>query len=157
MTAATREDRELDQRVAIEIMGWGWMTSAPAHTQVLPFKRWLVPPEEYGDWGHVRPADLSLPEEEPWWLDDARRLPAELKRVPHFSTDITAAWPVVEKMERNGYEYEIHGKTRGYYVWFHRKYEGGRSAHPCETIPLAICLAALAARSRLINSWRLAK
>jgi hypothetical protein len=65
----TREaGRELDERVAIEVFGWGWMRALTP--VVLPPHRWLVPPDELGDWGHVRRADMTEPKEDLWWLRD---------------------------------------------------------------------------------------
>lgn len=55
--------------------------------------------------------------------------------LPHFSTDIAAAWEVVEKMRREGYIFDI--EIRKDYV--------GVNCEHCESAPLAICLAALRA------------
>jgi hypothetical protein len=144
--------RELDQRVAIEVMGWGWMTGTSG--DVLPFKRWLVPPEEVGDWGNDHPADLSLPQEEPWWLDtDPRNHPSDRRLVPHYSTDIAAAWLVVEKLQGAGdplkdWFLTLQWSGAEWTATFDRNpdvFEAHEVYAREASVPLAICRAALAA------------
>ena len=74
---------------------------------------------------------------------------AHLEWPPHYSTDITTAWKVLEKMQDNGwfwnidYDYDelVAGFGKG------RDSEGDLSWHyeQAETTPHAICLAALKA------------
>jgi hypothetical protein len=63
-----------------------------------------------------------------------------LDTLPHYSTDIAAAWEVVEKMKKN-YGFEL--------SWFRtiKKWKVciGLTSVATDTIPHSICLAALAA------------
>lgn len=63
--------------------------------------------------------------------------------IPHYSTDIAAAWDVVEKLKIKGFDFVLHWKTAWECIfWFGRDkwFESN-----CETAPRAICLAALKA------------
>lgn len=57
---------------------------------------------------------------------------------PEYSTDIAAAWQVVEKMQETC-EVSIEQKGTGWKVYFDAEWRGA------ETVPHAICLAALEA------------
>lgn len=65
--------------------------------------------------------------------------------VPHYSTDIAAAWEVVEKMDCRTIEITKHANS--YQCVFAYK-EYGRFFYEleCDTAPMAICLAALKAK-----------
>ena len=70
-------------------------------------------------------------------------------RLPHYSTDISAAWKVVEKMlESNGvYDFGCcnrYGET--FSSWFYPNADESYTCSFDKTAPMAICLAALAAR-----------
>lgn len=110
--------RELDARIAIEIMGWARLAT-PFNTE----QAVIVPP----GW-----TDLSAKR----WLGHPL-----LELVPPYSTDIAAAWPVAEKLRETHGEVWIRSTESGW--WNCRIAETGvnRSA---PTAPEAICLAALA-------------
>lgn len=65
----------------------------------------------------------------------------------HYSTDISAAWEVVEKLSRNGcYGFDLGWTSSTNGKPWHATFAGGRDAHAwAETAPHAICLAALKA------------
>lgn len=72
--------------------------------------------------------------------------------IPHYSTDIAAAWQVVEKLrERSFYSSytDLSLDTgKGWYSWHfhdHRPLSAYSSDATASTVPLAICLAALKA------------
>ena len=67
-----------------------------------------------------------------------------------YSTDLGAAWRVIEHLMRQGYRYVIHGNSQGdgqHWVRFER--QNWSESHPvaqggpCASLPLAICQAAL--------------
>ena len=66
-----------------------------------------------------------------------------------YSTSIADAWLVVEKMEHDGFEVElIYAPSNGWSVTFEKGGQFGgsyRNDHQPVTVPLAICIAALAA------------
>ena len=70
----------------------------------------------------------------------------EYNRLPHFSTDIAAAWEVVEKL-RPRFEFNAFVYENGVRVAFWKKRTCGEIAGFCvaDEIPHAICLAALKA------------
>jgi hypothetical protein len=142
--------RELDALVAEKVMGWGWMTHD--QPQVLPRRRWLVPPEEVGDWGHVHPASLDLPPEEPWWLTGEPSPPADMQVVPHYSADWTGAALVIGRLIAGSLDtFGLHCMD-GRWVASFRLADRGRDPYDdaegrgeASTAPHAICRAALAA------------
>ena len=143
--------RDLDVRVA-EAMGWRWDDDWEC----------LIPPEQ-----KAKPAEMWTD-----WLDngdgDEYREPVKANTVsgivyngnftkihlPEFSTDISAAWQVVEWMKAHGYTYCLSGEEDGSAgMWFgkpewftddlyqSRTLPWGRAG----TAPEAICLAFLTA------------
>lgn len=64
--------------------------------------------------------------------------------VPDYSTNIAAAWEIVEKMIEEGYDWELYSfKTAPEYHW--RVFCRGFGSYEA-TAPLGICLAALKAK-----------
>jgi len=63
--------------------------------------------------------------------------------VAEYSTDIAAAWQVVEKLRSDGFEVELEGDSTGWHCLFLDYPEAGRAE--AQSPPLAICLAALEA------------
>jgi hypothetical protein len=68
---------------------------------------------------------------------------------PHYSTDITAAWEVVEKLDLLG-EWELWRHTDPYtkepkWIVGRADYEQGETYAVADTAPLVLCLAALKA------------
>ena len=83
----------------------------------------------------------------------------EIGRIPRFSTDIAAAWQVVEKLRQSRICLDVTTRLESYYVSanlvddaageFRSGYFSKRIADGiADTAPLAICRAALAAQSR---------
>ena len=66
--------------------------------------------------------------------------------VRHYSTSITTAWEVVEKLRPGAFHMEYRSDVDDYYVYFvHRRNKGSAFA---DTAPLAICRASLLVASR---------
>lgn len=112
--------RELDALVAERVMGW-MSVGLRARYGMLA-----------ADWrGH----------------DPLSRVGPEFEcAVPHYSTDIAAAWQVVEKVQASGHRVCLYRQWNGQYhcvfgTAFAPNFPGERHA---DTAPLAICLAALA-------------
>lgn len=73
-----------------------------------------------------------------------------VNEIPHYSTDIAAAWQVVEHLMRQDYRYVLRGNFEGNGLhWCGFDEEGWADLNPlwqsplCESLPLAICRAAL--------------
>jgi len=152
--------RELDALVAEKVMSWARVGedfhTSPAHRPSLDFPGRII-----DDWDSKGPHDYLVP---PGLIGNRARDRVAFcgcegdARLPYFSTDIAAAWQVVEhlrasldgnewtgefKLFFNGCEYE--------YWWsFSRTtaeglYETSKEAGVADTAPHAICLAALKA------------
>lgn len=68
----------------------------------------------------------------------------DLIRVPHFSTNMAAAWRVAEKLRREGWSMVAGGNHVGWSIAF--SLEGGDPGSGSNAaMPLAICIAALKA------------
>lgn len=114
--------RELDALIAEKVMGWNKFTSHP---------------EGWTDVG-----------EGPWFI-----IPGEIKceavrsdEIPAYSTDIAAAWEVVEKMRVDGFNFQIHNVNEqvNWVALFWKKGTVGDPYLAVEVFaPHAICLAAL--------------
>jgi len=111
--------RELDTRIAIKVMGW---TRVERSTTGIAY-----PPRPSG-------------------FDPARHA---YHSVPHYSTDIAAAWLVVERMKDNGCSLQLHweaGRSRQWVADFVEESDEEFTGEQLgDTAPLAICRAALAA------------
>jgi hypothetical protein len=72
-----------------------------------------------------------------------------IRHLPHYSTDIKAAWEVVEKFHKDGYDPCVNfGSTFHVDEWHACFYKGGHYYDAyADTAPLAICRAALLAVS----------
>jgi hypothetical protein len=121
--------RELDIEVAEKIFGFQWMV-----TESMP-DRFLVGPDEtyFLAQAGCKPAPIDSP---------IAYRPYET--VPHFSTDIAAAWTVVEHMAKDGWYYEILNSGDEVYVIFCQDPEDPYSGS-ASTASEAICKAAIAA------------
>lgn len=68
---------------------------------------------------------------------------------PLYSTDIAAAWQVVEKLRADGYEVQVAAepdpRVSAYHCEIARLSDSGSTVEFDDTAPLAICRAALAA------------
>lgn len=128
--------RELDRRVAEQIMGWVWGEQIhPLTDQVR--QRWIVPPRALDKGGMRRPdyqvAGLETPNAPNWDC-----------MLPAYSSDIAAAWLVVEqvgaRLDCSLSQMPMH---EGRKLWGCMFGTSGGALE--ETAPLAICRAALAA------------
>jgi hypothetical protein len=124
------EGRELDAAIAERLFGWKWLeveSSAGGLVRIFRHPELFV----YGAWG---------PKEEPINYYDT---------LPHYSTDIAAAWLVVEKMqEKRNCLSLTYGIFSGDFVFewkaeFRMVPKDGIAW--ADTAPLAICRAALLA------------
>lgn len=123
-----RERRELDAQVAEHVMGWVWWVSGDTGQRAIfadDYRPFWFTQRASGDEPLCRDHDAS---------------------VPHYSTDIKEAWAVVEKMQANGWAFEYQNIHMHDAVFSLRRGNRARvHADDCETAPLAICHAALAA------------
>jgi hypothetical protein len=123
--------RQLDALVAEKVMGWKCDNVAHESTEV----RWIGDKTEvqHSGWENKCEGFGSL-------------CPAHL---PYYSTDIAAAWDVVEKLSRDVCTVEIksHRRTMGWTCFTRMPSDEGISPIRIQatTAPHAICLAALAA------------
>ncbi len=83
-----------------------------------------------------------------WYRADGSGCGAE--NIPHYSTDISVAWQVVEKMCANNYSFDAGSwenmdDGNNWYACFEHSTEVYRPSTPAPTMPLAICRASLAA------------
>lgn len=72
-----------------------------------------------------------------------------LYEIPSYSTDIAAAWEVVEKMLSLGFFYTVHGQEKEQYASFLEEGPTKRFPKPSMTkdsVAHAICLAAIKAK-----------
>lgn len=155
--------RELDERIAVDVMGWLWKRDQdyyisgygrddkPIRQNRGPAYRFLVAPDSMYAELPAANGDEQVRHRIP------RALPPEF---PHYSTATAAAWLVVEKMttEAEGWERWSFGlffdsdpkqwSARFAFMMMDARgereyplYEGEADA---DTVPMAICLAALA-------------
>jgi hypothetical protein len=66
------------------------------------------------------------------------------QEIPHYSTDIAAAWEVVEKMRINDWEFYLEWENQPWALFENDKCMLDKCAEAI-TVPLAICRAALLA------------
>jgi hypothetical protein len=111
--------REMDALVAEKVMGYRWL-------KVNGIKA-LFPPD-------LKPSDVD------WFPEDD---PLDLVRWP-YSTDIAAAWEVVEHNHDVSVEHRAMSSTP-WAVTFQRHMDGTEFTGFADTAPLAICRAALKA------------
>ncbi len=127
-------DRELDAQVAMQVMGWTWFR---VERHMLTGRQYFRALRKGNDsFSHFDAANMD----EPVWENYGQS-------PPHYSTSISAAWLVVEEMNRRGYSIDFCGDpNEPYRCWF----QSGDDATTCgqgkaDTAPLAICEAALEA------------
>lgn len=136
--------RELDALIAERAMEWTWWSFANVS--------FLVPPylaKHFGEHPAIGWRKKRLPET----TELAAAFPTDYGhvRLPHYSTDIAAAMEVVEKMRERFPRVQIttHENLEGaWYIEFDDVNDGTRPDSPCsnaicDTLPEAICLAAL--------------
>lgn len=118
--------RELDALVAEKVMGW-------QSIEYNDFKIWAH--QDYLPAITNHPLGFAMPE--------------GYSPLPRYSTNIAAAWKVVEKFEAKHWEISISTDEIGYLVYLTRRNDDGGSTTfkgEADTAPLAICLAALNAK-----------
>lgn len=130
------DNREIDRLIAEKVFNWEWRQ------------------REY----NRRVFGENPPTYYVWWDKDIDNVPAlcltektnyNTDYTPPFSTDISVAWQVVEKMAETWPDVSI-SKSRwtqnaGYYECLFEKTEDDRFFTEANTAPMAICLAALLA------------
>ena len=120
--------RELDALVAERVMGWGDISLHPMMDS---------------DWWGMPSGPATAIQGAVGWLYTH-------EKVPNYSTDIAAAWEVVEAVRGRGWSLSLGEGMSGYgdaVVWMVDFYKGNRiclSANGPD-VPLAICRAALLA------------
>jgi len=70
---------------------------------------------------------------------------AELIPTPPYSTDVAAAWHIVERMRAEGWQIVVDTRPGNWLVQFFSTDGTQRSAASADGLPLAICRAAVAA------------
>lgn len=109
--------REIDSLIATKVMGW----------KILTCKGIKI----------IAPPDYDGPD---------MMINADIKVIPSYSTDISAAWQVVEKMQEYGYILMLDATTTSeYYISFVGLKDGSHISFfgNANTAPMAICRAAL--------------
>ena len=123
---ALKAGRELDAQIAVEVMG--------------SLITWPVS-------GMMKDTPPPDPEQCIWrgWPDERSRLKGENPEVPRYSTDIAAAWQVVAMLNSKGYVLGLEAEARYAYAVFKANPPYPSPQTRAETVPHAICLAALKA------------
>jgi hypothetical protein len=124
--------RELDRRVALEVMGWEFV------------------PAEVNDGTRVVERMRELGWEFALYLHPDEEFAHEADELPEYSSDIAAAFRVVERMRDLGLDAELRSFVgEGWEVRFQPPHRvPGRNPqawHGTASLPLAVCRAALAA------------
>lgn len=117
---ALKPGRGLDEKVALEVMGWSYQTFPKSH--VSHHKHWYATSPCPGDPRH----------------DSYRGL------VHRFSTKINRAWEVIEKMQERGYVFGIDNFSPDTISAEFHKADISARIH-ADDAPHAICIAALLA------------
>lgn len=114
------DNREIDKLIAEKVMGW----------------RVFKTTEEWQKAGSPTGQKITV-------LDQTPKF-----EIPHYSTDIAAAWQVVEKMHSDGNHVQVWRNKNNNFWRASMRFEHGKWGKyftQANTAPLAICLAALKA------------
>ena len=140
--------RDIDAEIAEKVMGWTpWGRNAwlkPRHVPSADF-----PGTTYDEWDSkgphpgLRPPDGSGVHYFCSCAENGGRTDPHVE-IPPFSTDIAAAWMVVERMRELGWFFEVSAECDSQWVAYFDKERYASEA--ADTAPLAICRAALRAR-----------
>lgn len=141
---APEQLRELDALIAEKVMGWrrfDMLEIESDSNDPLAFsktnKHVVLMPPSFNIEDAKPPTGASLYEACSWKLPD-------VPIVPHYSTDIAAAWKVVDKMLNEGHDFTLDsGRNRDSGEIFHSCRINDVDLTYSNTAPLAICLAAL--------------
>lgn len=133
--------RELDAAVAERVMGWEWFTAVNVNVLVPPEHHWRVQrswriPGKHGEEDDIDSARFY----------DSRNGGKQAPVVPAYSTNIAAAWLVVEELTAHGLRLslDMFGGDPWWAEFADERWERGAQA-TAPTAPEAICRAALAA------------
>lgn len=122
--------RELDALIAERVMGLNPVKNSNPYNMIFTRRRDWVDMDDYYYEGE----------------DDGYHFVDE---VPHYSTDIAAAWKVVEHMKADGWQCHMRGWVNSNDWQCGFVHPGGQmSWNTADTAPLAICCAALRASAR---------
>lgn len=129
-------DRELDALVAEKVFGWEWVEDLPSRTGNRRGGKFLGSPG-FSDRNPSMARTARCKHLAEWCYND----------VENYSTDIGAAWKVVEKIQSTGLVFEISSLLNGgYNAGFYKEpYGDGKCVLGIKEAPRAICLAALKA------------
>lgn len=144
--------REMDALVAVEIFGWRWMKYPAPNARDMVLTGIFPPrsicsiesPNEYQRiW---QPSDAAAPRFAPWddpiWWD----LDGTMQRgLPHYSTDISAAWLVIKALNKGMFRLELGARIASAEFSGYSKKKTTVHGVPEDVAPLAICRAALLA------------
>jgi hypothetical protein len=123
----------MDALIAVQFFGYRWRVSSHSG------RRCVYPPDAFPTW-----MDTLATGDEPLVADWH---PGWARWMPAYSTDIAAAWAVVEKMREAGWRYCLIGYVSSplQECVFERKlgHDGDRFSASADTMPLAICRASL--------------
>jgi len=133
--------RQLDALIAEKVMGWIWCvqvnTCSPVKTELGKRSRFLGHPDRYRNWY------------EKW--DGKEQLPIDIHEESAFgeySSDIAAAWEVVEMFCADDIRLSLYYPVDGDICQLHFEGDSGRLHYAeAKAVPLAICRAALKALS----------
>jgi len=112
---AMQPERELDSLIAEKVMGWRYKETVYSWGEVLSPAQWIKP--------------------NGWPVD----------RVPNYSTDISAAWGVVEELEQKKWFVTIRNRSASFHLINNGKILDGTGIVTANSTPESICKAALLA------------
>lgn len=129
---AMKPGRELDAKVAVEIFGWSHVAEYGTNAFDPALNMWFGVP----------------PGRQFVTLNDEPHLPSMIDNpLPHYSTSIADAWPVVEEIKNRGKVFVVKadGLMRGDFQPAYLAWCGNMEVVRAVTAPEAICKAALIA------------
>jgi hypothetical protein len=133
--------REIDALVAEKVMGWKWYRVVSTAVLCPPFRQaewnragaWMYEPLPDG------PGDLKRDDIDGIFFYDSSKGGHTMAHIREYSTDISAAWAVVEQMRERGYILTLSGHRKA--PWRAQFADHGEA---CSDSPvMAICIAAL--------------
>jgi hypothetical protein len=133
---------ELDELIAEKIMGWTRYDQHPSSRIQIDPELTRVSMQYFDQYDY-------LVDRRPWWVPLGSRLIDATTEIPNYSTDISAAWELVEKLRRDHKAIVIHsasGSLDAHSIWSCEVIYGDHVIEQFgKTAPHAICLAALKA------------